>query len=133
MVHDCGPIINPPIVEGQIVGGVAHGIGGALYEDLAYGENGQPLSASFMDYLIPTATEIPVITLEHFESPSPKMPLGVKGVGEGGTIGVLGAVGNAVAAALSEFGVDVTTTPLSPAVVRRLVREAEGRVGAGHS
>ncbi|MGH2555727.1 MAG: xanthine dehydrogenase family protein molybdopterin-binding subunit [Actinomycetota bacterium] len=133
VVHDCGPIINPPIVEGQIVGGVAHGIGGALYEDLAYGENGQPLSASFMDYLIPTATEIPVITLEHFESPSPKMPLGVKGVGEGGTIGVLGAVGNAVAAALSEFGVDVTATPLSPAVVRRLVREGEGRVGAGHS
>jgi aerobic carbon-monoxide dehydrogenase large subunit len=124
VTHDCGPIINPPIVDGQVVGGVAQGIGGTLYEHLAYGDEGQPVATSFMDYLIPTATEIPTMVVEHFETPSPNMPLGVKGVGEGGVIGVPGAVGNAIADALAEFGIEVDATPYSPALVRARIREA---------
>lgn len=97
VVHDCGPLINPMIVEGQVQGGVAHGIGGTIYENMVYTQEGQPLAATFMDYLVPTATEIPPMVIEHFESASPKMPLGVKGVGEGGTIGPPAAIANAVA------------------------------------
>jgi carbon-monoxide dehydrogenase large subunit len=124
VTHDCGPIINPPIVDGQVQGGVAQGIGGTLYENLVYSDEGQPLAASFMDYLIPTATEIPAMAIEHFESPSPNMPLGVKGVGEGGIIGVPGAVGNAIANALAEFGIEIDSTPYSPLAVRARIREA---------
>ena len=124
VVHDCGPRINPVIVDGQIVGGVLQGIGGALYEDLAYSDEGQPLAVSFMDYLLPTAAESPSVELAHFDSPSPAMPLGVKGVGEGGTCGPIAALGNAIADALDEFGVDVTTSPFSPAAVRALIRNA---------
>lgn len=127
VAHDCGPMINPVIVDGQIVGGVIHGIGGAMYEDLPYSEGGQPLAVSFMDYLLPTAAESPAIALEHFESPSPVLPLGVKGVGEGGTCGPLAAIGNAIADALVEFGVDVVSSPFSPAAVRALVRGADSQ------
>jgi carbon-monoxide dehydrogenase large subunit len=124
VVHDCGPRINPVIVDGQIVGGVMHGIGGAMYEDLRYSDDGQPLAVSFMDYLLPTAAESPAISLEHFETPSPALPLGVKGVGEGGTCGPLGAIGNAIADALAELDVDVVSSPFSPAAVRAMVRSA---------
>ncbi len=124
VAHDCGPILNPPIVDGQVIGGVAHGIGGAMYEDLAYTPEGQPMAVSFMDYLIPSATEIPRMTLSHFESPSPVLPLGVKGVGEGGTCGPLGALGNAIADALSEFGVDVVRSPFTPATIRSMIEGA---------
>lgn len=124
VVHDCGRIINPPIVDGQIVGGVAQGIGGALYEDLAFTDDGQPLSTTFMDYLLPCATDIPTITVEHFESPSPSLPLGIKGVGEGGTCGALGAISNAVAKALEDLDVQPLSTPLTPASVRRMIRVA---------
>ena len=117
-VHDCGPMVNPPIVEGQIQGGVAQEIGGTLYEHMAYSQDGQPLAASFMDYLLPTATEIPSMVVEHLESPSPNMPLGLKGAGEGGTIGPPAAITNAVANALAEFGVEIDTLPLSPPAVR---------------
>jgi carbon-monoxide dehydrogenase large subunit len=127
VTHDCGPIINPPIVDGQVVGGVAQGIGGTLYEHLAYSDEGQPLAASFMDYLIPTSMEIPAIVLEHFETPSPSMPLGVKGVGEGGVIGVPGAVGNAIADALAEFRIEIDATPYSPAMVRARIRDSTER------
>ena len=121
-VHDCGPMVNPPIVEGQVHGGVAQEIGGTLYEHMAYTDDGQPLAASFMDYLVPTAAEIPPMTVDHFESPSPAMPLGLKGAGEGGTIGPPAAIANAVANALSEFGVEIDTLPLSPPAVRSLIR-----------
>ena len=124
VVHDCGPIINPLIVEGQIVGGVIHGIGGAIYEDLPYGEDGQPLATTFMDYLLPSAAESPAIQIEHFETPSPAMPLGIKGVGEGGTCGALGAIASAVADALGELAIDVAESPLSPNAVRGMVRRA---------
>jgi carbon-monoxide dehydrogenase large subunit len=122
IAHDCGTLINPEIVDGQVHGGVAQGIGGALYENLVYSPEGQPLSSTFMDYLLPSATEIPEMVIEHFESPAPEMPLGVKGAGEAGTIGPPAALANAVANALQEFQVDITETPITPAAVRRLIR-----------
>ena len=86
VAHDCGRMINPLLVEGQIHGGVAHGIGNAFYEQLVYDEQGQLLTASFMDYLLPTATDVPHIDVGHRETPSPFNPIGVKGVGEAGCI-----------------------------------------------
>jgi carbon-monoxide dehydrogenase large subunit len=131
VAHDCGRIINPPIVDGQVHGGVAHGIGGTLYEHLAYGADGQPQAVTFMDYLIPSATEVPPMAVEHFESPSPAMPLGVKGVGEGGTIGPPAAIANAVSAALADLGVEVDATPITPASLRRMIRAARAPAPAG--
>jgi carbon-monoxide dehydrogenase large subunit len=116
VAEDCGPMINPTIVEGQIAGGTVQGIGGALYEHLAYDEDGNPLATTFMDYLLPTATEVPVIEYGHVESPAPG-PGGYKGVGEGGAIGAPPAVVNAVADALSPFGVELTRLPLTPAAI----------------
>ena len=86
VVHDCGPLINPMIVEGQVHGGVAQGVGGALYERMVYDENGQLLNASFMDFLMPYASEVPHIEIDHLETPSPLNPLGIKGAGEAGVI-----------------------------------------------
>jgi carbon-monoxide dehydrogenase large subunit len=120
--EDCGPMINPNVVEGQIAGGTAQGIGGALLEHLAYDEDGNPLATSFMDYLLPTAMEVPAIEYGHIETPSPG-PGGYKGVGEGGAIGSPPAVVNAVADALSPFEVNVTRLPLSPARLLALVHE----------
>ena len=120
--EDCGPMINPNIVEGQIAGGVAQGIGGALYEHLAYDDDGNPLAATFMDYLVPSAAEIPPIEYGHIETPSPG-PGGYKGVGEGGAIGAPPAVVNAVADALAPFGVTITRLPLSPASITALLQE----------
>jgi carbon-monoxide dehydrogenase large subunit len=117
VVDDCGTVINPLIVEGQITGGVAQGIAGALYEHVVYDENGQPLSASFMDYTIPSSREIPPMTIEHIETPAVEMPLGVKGVGESGTIGAAAAIANAVGDALREFDVDIVATPITPTSV----------------
>ncbi|HZM31517.1 MAG TPA: xanthine dehydrogenase family protein molybdopterin-binding subunit [Acidimicrobiales bacterium] len=111
--EDCGPMINPNVVEGQIAGGAVQGIGGVLYEHLAYDDAGNPVTTTFMDYLLPTATEVPVIEYGHIETPSPG-PGGYKGVGEGGAIGAPPAVVNAVADALSPFGVRITSLPLSP-------------------
>ena len=111
--EDCGPMINPNVVEGQIAGGAVQGIGGVLYEHLAYDAAGNPVTTTFMDYLLPTATEVPVIEYGHIETPSPG-PGGYKGVGEGGAIGAPAAVVNAVADALSPFGVRITRLPLSP-------------------
>jgi CO/xanthine dehydrogenase Mo-binding subunit len=97
VVHDCGRLLNPMVVEGQIHGGVAQGIGGALYEKLAYDEEGQLVTASFMDFLIPYATEIPDIRIDHLETPSPLNPLGIKGAGEAGVIPVEAAISAAIA------------------------------------
>ena len=127
VAHDCGRVINPTIVDGQIRGGVAQGIGGGLYEDLVYNEAGQLLSGTLMDYLLPGATEIPEIELIHLEYPSPRNPLGIKGVGEGGAIAPPAAIANAVEDALGPFGVCVRETPLSPERVRRLVAASERR------
>ena len=121
VVHDCGTLVNPAIVEGQIHGVVAQGIGGALYERLHYDEQGQLLNASFMDFLIPTAVEIPTIEVGHLETPSPLNPLGIKGVGEAGAIPVPALVAEAVEDALAPFGVRVAEMPLSPERIRALI------------
>ncbi|HVM64998.1 MAG TPA: xanthine dehydrogenase family protein molybdopterin-binding subunit [Acidimicrobiales bacterium] len=118
--EDCGPMINPNVVEGQIAGGVVQGIGGVLYEHLAYDEDGNPLATTFMDYLLPTATDVPLIEYGHVETPSPG-PGGYKGVGEGGAIGAPPAVVNAVADALAPFGVKVTRLPLGPSQLMALL------------
>jgi len=118
--EDCGPMINPNVVEGQIAGGAVQGIGGVLYEHLAHDEDGNPITTTFMDYLLPTATEIPVIEYGHIETPSPG-PGGYKGVGEGGAIGAPPAVVNAVADSLAPFGVKITRLPLTPAAIAGLL------------
>jgi carbon-monoxide dehydrogenase large subunit len=124
VAHDCGRVINPLIVDGQVQGGVAHGIGNCFYEELIYDENGQLLNASFMDYLLPTAKEVPTAKVAHVEVVCPLNPLGVKGAGEGGTIPSAAAFAAAVEDALRPFGVTVTEVPLSPEKVRKLLREA---------
>jgi carbon-monoxide dehydrogenase large subunit len=113
-VDDCGRIINPLVVDGQVHGGVAQGIGQALYEQAVYDENGQLVTGEFMDYAIPKATMMPWIESEHTETPSPVNPLGVKGVGEAGTIGCSPAVVNSVVDALSPLGVRHLDMPLTP-------------------
>jgi aerobic carbon-monoxide dehydrogenase large subunit len=96
VVHDCGKLINPRIVEGQVHGGVAQGVGGALYERMAYDEHGQLLNASFMDFLMPYATEVPTVEIDHLETPSPLNPLGIKGAGEAGVIPGSAAIAAAI-------------------------------------
>jgi carbon-monoxide dehydrogenase large subunit len=121
-------MINPSVVEGQIAGGTVQGIGGALLEELAYDEDGNPITTTFMDYLVPTITEVPEIEFGHVETPSAG-PGGYKGVGEGGAIGAPPAVVNAVADALAPFGVEVSRLPLSPAMVVSLIEQTEGNDG----
>src|SRR5262249_34818995 len=118
--EDCGPMINPSVVEGQIAGGVVQGIGGVLFEHLAYDEDGNPLTTTLMDYLVPSAAEVPAIEYGHVETPSPG-PGGYKGVGEGGAIGAPPAVVNAVADALAPFGVTITRLPLGPSQILELL------------
>ncbi len=127
VVHDCGTLVNPTIVEGQVHGGVAQGIGGAFYERLHYDPDGQLLNASFMDFLIPTAAEVPAIEVGHLETPSPLNPLGVKGVGEAGAIPVPALIAEAVEDALAPFGVHVTQMPLSPERIRALLAQTAPR------
>ena len=129
VAHDCGTIINPVIVEGQIHGGVAQGVGGGLLEEMVYDEQAQLLTGTFMDYLVPTAMELPAIETVHLEYPSPRNPLGLKGIGEGGAISPPAALANAVEDALAPFGVRVTRTPLGPSVVLGLLDEAAARRG----
>ncbi|HEY2770806.1 MAG TPA: xanthine dehydrogenase family protein molybdopterin-binding subunit [Solirubrobacteraceae bacterium] len=115
VAEDCGRVINHMVVEGQAHGAVAQGIGGALYESIVYDEDGQLVNASFMDYLLPTATELVSLELEHLEIPAPESPNGAKGVGEGGTLAPGAALANAVSDAL---GVELNELPLSPERVR---------------
>ncbi len=114
VVHDCGRVINPMILEGQIQGGVAQGIGNSFYEQLFYDEGGQLLNASFMDYLLPTATDVPRIESDHVETPSPLNPLGVKGAGEAGAIPVGPLFAQAIEDALSDYKIEICEIPLSP-------------------
>jgi carbon-monoxide dehydrogenase large subunit len=114
VVHDCGTVLNPLIVEGQVHGGVTQGIGMALYEELQYDDAGYPLTGTFMDYLVPTASEIPRFRLGHEVTPSPVVPTGVKGIGEAGAIGSPSAVVAAVEDALRPFGVTITELPVTP-------------------
>jgi aerobic carbon-monoxide dehydrogenase large subunit len=124
--EDCGHMINPAVVEGQIAGGVVQGIGGALLEELAYDDDGNPLATTFMDYLLPTAADVPLIEYAHVETAPGPGPGGYKGVGEGGAIGSPPAVANAVADALVPFGVTITRLPLTPAAIVALIDQGPG-------
>jgi aerobic carbon-monoxide dehydrogenase large subunit len=115
--HDCGNVINPMLVDGQVLGGFAHGIGNALYEEPHYDEAGQPQTTSYLDYALPSSVEVPPVELVHLYTPSPLNPLGVKGAGEGGTIPVPATIANAVEDALRPFGARITNLPLTPAKI----------------
>jgi aerobic carbon-monoxide dehydrogenase large subunit len=126
VVHDCGVVVNPMIVEGQIHGGAAQGIGGALCEAVVYDSAGRPQCKTLFDYLLPTSAEIPDLVVEHTEHPSPFIPGGMKGMGEGGAIAPAGAIGNALANAMPEIAHLVTETPLSPQRVWGWIHQVEG-------
>ena len=121
VVEDCGRIINPLIVEGQAIGGVAQGVGAALLEEIVYDGDGQLLTGSLMDYLVPTAAELPPVEVVHLERPSPTTLGGFKGVGEGGTIGAPAAVANAIADALKPLGIELSELPVTPDRLFRLL------------
>ena len=123
-VHDVGTIVNPKSLRGQITGGITQGIGMALYEESAYDAQGQPLTGSFMDYLLPTALEVPAFEIGHVETPSPFTEYGVKGGGEGGRMIAPAAIASAVEDALAPFGVRVDEVPLTPERIVNLVEAA---------
>ena len=126
--HDCGTVINPLLVDGQIHGGVAQGIGAALREELQYDDSGQLLSRTFMDYALPVAADVPEPVVTHLETPSPHTPGGVKGMSEGGTVAPPAAIANAVADALTGLGIDASAVdcyPLTAPRVFALIRRAE--------
>jgi aerobic carbon-monoxide dehydrogenase large subunit len=127
VAEDCGTMINPMIVEGQVRGGVVQGIGTALYEEIPYDEQGQPLAATLADYLVPGAAELPDIKIVHMHTPTPYTEYGVKGMGEGGAIAPPAAIANAVRDALSSLGAEVNETPLTPRRVLAAIRKAKAR------
>jgi carbon-monoxide dehydrogenase large subunit len=127
-VDDCGKVINPLLVDGQVQGGIVQGLGQALYEGVVYDENGQILTGSLMDYALPKASGLPRLQLSRTETPTPVNPLGIKGIGEAGTIGSTPAVVNAVIDALAPFGVTHIDMPLTAQKIWRLCRGAN--VGA---
>ena len=124
VVHDCGRMINPLLVEGQVHGGVVHGIGATLYEWMRYDAAGQPLTTTFADYLLPTSELVPPIEIHHMESPTPLNPLGVKGAAESGTIGAPAAIVSAIEDALRPLGVRITDLPVTPERLLALIRAA---------
>jgi CO/xanthine dehydrogenase Mo-binding subunit len=127
VVHDCGTVINPMILEGQIHGGVAQGIGNAFYEKLSFDDQGQLLNASLADYLLPTALDVPRMQLEHTVTPSPLNPLGIKGAGEAGAIPVGALFAQAIENALElrERKIELLEIPLSPSRVFELIEEGK--------
>jgi carbon-monoxide dehydrogenase large subunit len=128
VMHDCGTVINPMVVEGQIVGGVIHGVGNAFFERLIYDDQAQPVSTHFGEYLLPLATDSPSVEVLHMETPSPLNPLGLKGAGEGGTIAAIAALLSAVENALEPFGVHIAEAPITPQrIVELLGEHALGR------
>jgi aerobic carbon-monoxide dehydrogenase large subunit len=133
VVHDCGTPINPTVVEGQIAGGVAQGIGAGLYEECIYDQSGQPLTTTFMDYLLPTTMEMPPLLQAHQETPSPRNPLGVRGVGEGGAITPPAAIAHAVADALRPLRVRFQQIPLTPDRVLSAIEAAESALSKAQS
>jgi carbon-monoxide dehydrogenase large subunit len=122
-VDDCGTMINPMVVEGQVHGGIAHGIGNALLEEVAYDDAGQLMTGTLMDYALPRASDVPALDVHHVVTPSPLNPLGVKGAGEGGTLPAPAAIANAVVDALWHLGVRHIDIPITPAKVWKLLRE----------
>jgi carbon-monoxide dehydrogenase large subunit len=126
VTHDCGRVANPLLVDGQIMGGVLQGLGGCLFEAIEYDEAGVPLTKSYMDYVLPTAATVPRFILRHIETPSPLNPLGMKGAGEAGCSGAVGAIVTAIADALG-YGVKLPggSGPFTPAVIRGILRNAQ--------
>jgi carbon-monoxide dehydrogenase large subunit len=124
VMHDCGHVINPMVVEGQVVGGVVHGIGNAFFERMMYDDQAQPISTHFGEYLLPLATDCPNVEILHMATPSPLNPLGVKGAGEGGTIPAIAALISAVENALEPFAVHIAEAPITPERIVALVGEA---------
>jgi 2-furoyl-CoA dehydrogenase large subunit len=114
LAHDCGTVINPDIVRGMVLGGIAHGIGAALYERFVYDEHGQLLTQTFADYLMPTTHEVPHVEMIEHETPSPLTALGQKGVGEGGYMTTPAAVASAINDALAPFGTRIAHVPATP-------------------
>lgn len=129
LAHDCGRMVNPVLVDGQVVGGLAHGLGNALYEQMHFDDAGQPLTTTFADYLLVSAAEMPEIQIVHTESASPLNALGVKGVGESGVIPVAGAIMSAVDDALSHLGIHVNCAPLSPQALHERIKAAQSSEG----
>ena len=129
VVHDCGRMINPMMVEGQVRGGVVHGIGATLFECMQYDDSGQPLTGTFADYLLPVSDVVPRIEIHHMESPTPHNPLGVKGAAESGTIGAPSAIVAAIEDALAPLKIRITDLPVTPPQLRRMIREAQKRDG----
>ncbi|MFL6798347.1 MAG: xanthine dehydrogenase family protein molybdopterin-binding subunit [Xanthobacteraceae bacterium] len=129
VAEDCGTVINPMIVEGQVRGGVVQGIGTALYEELPYNEHGQPLALTLSDYLLPSPAELPPIKVAHMQTPTRFTEYGVKGMGEGGAIAPPAAIANAVRDALASIGAEVNETPLTPIRVLTAIRAAEQAAG----
>jgi aerobic carbon-monoxide dehydrogenase large subunit len=128
IVDECGTVINPTVVDGQQHGGVAHGVGNALLEEFLYDEDCQPLNGTFVDYLLPSACEVPVVAVEHQEDyPSPLNPIGVKGAGEGATASAPAAIANAIADALMPLEIELDTLPVTPARLRHLIVAARQR------
>jgi len=123
-------MVNPMLVEGQIVGGAVQGIGGALLEEIKYDSQGQPVTTSLMDYMLPTVRDLPPLQLIHQHSPSPLNPLGVKGVGEGGPISPPAALANAISDALRPFKVEFNQIPIAPRHIRDAIRPARRAVWA---
>jgi carbon-monoxide dehydrogenase large subunit len=130
VAHDCGRVLQPAAVEGQIAGGTVQGIGGALREALGYDALGQPLAASLAEYALPKAAGAPSIELDHLETPSALNPLGARGAGEGGTIPAYAVIACAVEDALRSFGVTIDAVPITPAMVRRLLTAARPTPGS---
>ena len=126
VVHDCGRMISPMMVEGQIHGGVVHGISATLFEWMRYDDRGQPLTVTYGDYLLPTADVVPRIEIHHMESPTPLNPLGVKGAAESGTIGAPAAIVSAIEDALRPLKVRITELPVTPARLLALIAAARG-------
>jgi carbon-monoxide dehydrogenase large subunit len=118
IVEDGGTLVNPMIADGQVYGGTAQGVGTALYEEMPFDAQGQPLATTLADYLLPSATEVPAMRIEHLATPSPYTRFGQKGIGEGGAIAPPAAIANAVNDALAPLGVELTESPLTP---RRIV------------
>jgi carbon-monoxide dehydrogenase large subunit len=127
VAEDCGTIVNPLIVDGQIHGGVAQGLGTALLEQVVFDEHGQPQATTFLDYLLPGAGEVPFLRIKHLETPSPFTVLGMKGMGEGSAIAPPAAVANAVTDALRDIGVSMCSTPITPEVVWTAIDAATER------
>jgi carbon-monoxide dehydrogenase large subunit len=122
--HDCGTVINPRLVDGQVIGGFAHGIGNAMYEEAAYDSDAQPQAASYLDYTLVSATEVPKVELFHIQTPSPLNPLGAKGAGEGGTIPAPAAIANAIEDALRPLGARINRAPVTPARIVDAIQAA---------